>query len=73
MQLEVSGSVPLKIQRKNQADRIIELERQNAALQAALDHHIEQLCRVVANATAKGWDVDQLLQPLLPNNRNLTR
>ena len=73
MQLEASGSLPLKIQRKNQADRIIELERQNAALQVALDHHIEQLCRVVANATAKGWDVDLLLQPLLHNNRNMTR
>jgi hypothetical protein len=73
MQLEASGTVSLKTQRKNQAERIIELERQNAALQAALDHQIEQLCRVVANATAKGWDVDQLLQPLLPNNRNLTK
>jgi hypothetical protein len=73
MQLEASGTISLKTQRKNQAERIIELERQNAALQAALDHQIEQLCRVVANASAKGWDVDLLLQPLLPNNRNLTK
>lgn len=73
MQLEASGRVPPKTQRKNQAERILELERQNVALQTALDHQIEQLCRVVANATAKGWDVDFLLQPLMPNNRNLTR
>lgn len=69
MQLDASGTVPLKAQRRNQAERILELEKQNAALQAALDHQIEQLCRVVANATAKGWDVEFLLQPLLPNNR----
>lgn len=73
MQLDASGSVPPKTQRRSQAERILELERQNAALQTALDQHIEQLCRVVANATAKGWDVDFLLQPLMPNNRNLTR
>lgn len=73
MQLDASGVAPLKIQRKNQTERIVELERQNATLQAALDHQIEQLCRVVANATAKGWDVEFLLQPLLPNNRNLTK
>jgi hypothetical protein len=70
-QLNASGSMSLRMQRRTQAERILELERQNAALQAALDHQIEQLCRVVANATARGWDVEFLLKPLLPNNRNL--
>lgn len=70
-QLDESGRVSSKIQRRNQTERIAELERQNVALQAALDHQIEQMCKVVANATAKGWDVDFLLRPLLPNNRNL--
>ncbi|WP_433694618.1 hypothetical protein [Herbaspirillum seropedicae] len=73
MQLDASGKIPSKIQRRNQAERIVELERQNAVLQTALDHHIEQMCRVIANATAKGWDVEFLLRPLLPNNRNLTK
>jgi len=72
-QLDRSGTVSPKIRRRNQSERILELERQNAALRAALDHQIEQLCKVVANATAKGWDVDFLLRPLLPNNRNVTK
>ena len=59
--------------RRNQAERILELEAQNAALQVALDHQIENMCKVIANATATGWDVDFLMQPLLPNNRSLPR
>ncbi|WP_076591367.1 hypothetical protein [Herminiimonas arsenitoxidans] len=62
-----------KFHRKSQADRILDLEKKNALLQAALDHQIEMVCRVIANATAKGWDVDFLLRPLMPNNRQLVR
>lgn len=72
-QLEASGTSSLKAERKSQAERIIDMGHQIAGLQAALDHQIELMCRVVANATARGWDVDQLLKPLMPNNRDLTR
>lgn len=72
-QLDACGAVSPRTQRRNQAERIRELENENAALQAALDHQIEQLCRVIANATAKGWDIEFLLRPLLPNNRNLVQ
>jgi hypothetical protein len=67
------GATSSKSLRKTHADRILDLERQNAALQSALDQQIEQMCRVIANATAKGWDVDFLLRPLLPNNRQLAK
>jgi hypothetical protein len=63
----------LKSRRKNQAERIVDLERRNILLQTNLDHQIELVCRVIANATAKGWDVDFLLRPLMPNNRQLIR
>lgn len=73
LQLEASGTLSVKAQRKSQSERILHLESEIASLQAALDQQIEMMCRVVANATARGWDVEHLLQPLLPNNRNLAK
>jgi hypothetical protein len=73
LQFEASGTVSLKAQRRSQAERILELESRTASLQAALDQQIELMCRVVANATARGWDVEHLLQPLMPNNKNLAK
>lgn len=73
LQLEASGTASVKAQRKSQGERILDLEGQVASLQAALDQQIELMCRVVANATAKGWDVEHLLEPLMSNNRNLAR
>lgn len=73
LQLEAFGAMPLKAQRKSQVERILHLESRIISLQAALDQQIEMMCRVVANATARGWDVEHLLQPLMPNNRNLAK
>jgi hypothetical protein len=70
-QMASSGAQSKKFQRKTLAERILDLERQNATLQLALDHQIELMCRVVA--TARGWDADFLLRPLLPNNRQLVK
>jgi hypothetical protein len=58
---------------ERQAERILDLESRISSLQAALDQQIEMMCRVIANATARGWDVEHLLQPLMPNNRNLSK
>ena len=73
LQLEASGTASLKEQRKSQAERILDMENQITSLQSALDQQIEMMCRVVANATARGWDVEHLLQPLMSNNRNRAR
>ena len=59
------------IRRKTQEGKIRDLESLNNALQVRLDYHSELMCRIVANATAKGWDVDYLMSPLHSSNREL--
>jgi|GEM_PF-7108917 len=57
--------------RRSEVERIKMLEKDNENLQRQVDHHIEMMCRIVANATAKGWDVEYLLKPLGRNWREL--
>lgn len=59
------------IRRKSQEDKIEQLKQRNVELQLSLDYHIEMMCQIVANATAKGWDIDYLLSPLRRNGREL--
>lgn len=60
-----------QIRRKTQEEKIKHLEQENEALRLSLDHQIELMCRIVGNATARGWDVDYLLSPLRKNSREL--
>lgn len=57
--------------RKSLEEKIEVLERENIELQAKVNRNLELMCRKVANATAKGWDVDYLLSPLTKSRREL--
>lgn len=59
------------IRRKTQEEKITHLEKINSELKIQVDYQSELMCRVVANATAKGWDVEYLLSPLRKNSREL--
>jgi hypothetical protein len=59
------------IRRKSLEEKISHLEQINLELKSQADHHLELMCRIVANATGKGWDVEYLLSPLKKNVREL--
>lgn len=57
--------------RKELESKVEQLKNENLNLQNSLDTQLELICRIVANATAKGWDVNYLLKPLDKNRREL--
>jgi hypothetical protein len=69
--LLITDKVENLIRRKSCQEKMESLEIENAELKKKLNNNAEMLCRIVVNATAKGWDVDYLLNPLLKSRRDL--
>ncbi len=69
--LATGEEVELESRRKSLEEKNAHLGQVNMQLQRQIDHQLELMCRVVANATAKGWDVEYLLSPLRRNGREL--
>lgn len=66
-----SVGTEIAIRRKSLEEKIEVLERENVELRAKVNSNLELMCRIVANATAKGWDVDYILSPLAKSRREL--